>query len=310
MPNASLPRLLILALALGAWLVPSGLAKSAPPRDEPRLDADAARRMLLKLVNEQRRAAGVPTVELDETAGRVGNGHADELAAYNFLSHWNQAGLLPYMRYGFAGGTDYNAENVSRLSGIHPAEKSDRLLVYLKEMHNSMHDEKPPRDGHRQTILNPAHTHVGFGFSVKDEQLALTEEFLSRYVVMDPLPKTLKPGLKFAISGRLLDPMNCQLYTIVIYYEPIPKPMTIAQLNRTYAYSFPAESRQLKPLLTNGAIYSDGTKGEIEIGSGGRFIALVELWKPGPGIYTAAAFITRPGAKKPFPVTNVCIRVE
>lgn len=308
MPNAS--RSLMLILALGVWLVPAGLAKPAPPREESRLDVDTARRTLLKLVNEQRRAAGVQPVELDETASRAGTGHATELAANNFLSHWNQAGLLPYMRYGLAGGTDYNAENVSRLSGMHPAEKGDRLIEYLKEMHNSMHDEKPPRDGHRQTILNPAHTHVGFGVAVEGEELALSEEFLSRYAVMDPLPKTLKPGLKFPLSGRLLDPMNCQLYTIVIYYEPIPKPMTIAQLNRTYAYSFPAESRQLKPVLTNGAIYADGTKGEIETGSGGRFIALVELWKPGPGIYTATAYITRPGAKKPFPVTNVCFRVE
>lgn len=306
----SLPRRLILALALTFGLVPAGLAQPAPPREEPRIDTDAARRILLNLVNDQRRAAGLSPVALDETAGRIGEGHATELARYNFLSHWNQAGLLPYMRYGLAGATDYNAENVSRLSGIHPAETGDRLLAYLKEMHNSMHDEKPPRDGHRQTILNPTHTHVGFGLAVEGEQLALTEEFLSRYVVMDPLPKSLKPGLKFPLSGRLLDPMNCQLYTIVIYFEPIPKPMSIAQLNRTYAYSFPAENRQLKPLLTNGAIYADGSKGEIETGSGGRFIALIELWKPGPGIYTVAAFITKPGAKKPFPVTNVCLRVE
>jgi uncharacterized protein YkwD len=304
----SLPRLLILALALG--LVPAGLAQPAPRREEPRLDTDAARRTLLNLINEQRRVAGAPPVELDDTASRAGVGHATELARDNFLSHWNQAGLLPYMRYSLVGGTDYNAENVSRLSGIHPAEKGDRLIEYLKEMHNSMHDEKPPRDGHRQTILNPAHTHVGFGIAVEGEHLALTEEFLSRYVVMDPPPKSLKPGLKFPLSGRLLDPMKCQLYTIVIYFEPIPKPMTIAQLNRTYAYGFPAESRQLKPVLTNGAIYADGSKGEIETGSGGRFTALLELWKPGPGIYTVVAFITRPGAKKPFPVTNVCFRVD
>jgi uncharacterized protein YkwD len=310
MTKPSVLRAFVLCSALGACLIAGGLAKPVPPKTEARFDAKTARQVLLDLINEQRARAGVPPVALDDTASRVGDGHAAELAENNFLSHWNQAGWLPYMRYGFAGGTDYNAENVSLLSGIHPAERGERLIDYLREMHNSMHDERPPRDGHRKTILNPTHTHVGFGIAADGEQVALSEEFLSRYVTFETLPKTFKRGEKFMLSGWVQEPSACKVYAIMVYYEPFPAPLTIAQLKKKYSYGFPEEERELRPHLDDGSTYSDRTKGEIKLGGNGRFLTQIEFWKPDPGVYTVVVYLTKSRIKNPFPATNVCLRVE
>ena len=40
-----------------------------------------------------------------------------------------------------------------------------------------MMDERPPDDGHRQTILNPLLTHVGIGLAQVGGEFRITEEF-------------------------------------------------------------------------------------------------------------------------------------
>ena len=87
----------------------------------------------------------------------------------------------PYHRYSFAGGTDANAENDSSADYSKPIE-SDELPFAAVRMHIVMHDEVPPNDGHRQTMLTPQHTHVGFGVAWRGLHIRLCEVYVSRYV--------------------------------------------------------------------------------------------------------------------------------
>ena len=50
--------------------------------------------------------------------------------------------------------------------------------------------------GHGANILVPAHTHVGVGIAYRPDlgELRLVQEFVNRYVELDPLPKELPLG--------------------------------------------------------------------------------------------------------------------
>jgi uncharacterized protein YkwD len=306
--HRTIPRLtagvfLFLSFALiGA--APHRAADVSPPMPA----AETLRQELLLLVNGERLNAGLQPVQLDDLANRVGERHARELAEGGYLSHWSRNGWKPYMRYSFAGGTDAMAENVARLSGM-TVSGNPRIREYLREMHISMHDEKPPHDGHRRTILRPEHTHVGFGFAAYGSELRLTEEFLSRYVEMEPPPQTARPKDTVTLKGRILD-AKYVLMNIQTFYEPTPETLSLDWLRRSGSYGLPDTSQILKPLLSDGRMYEDYTKGEISLSSKGRFQAPVKLFMDGPGVYTVVVWIAEKKAQRPFPATNICIAAK
>src|SRR5256886_8160250 len=114
---------------------------------------------LLALVNEERTAAGLTVLKLDELACTVAGQHAIDMAEHAFLSHWGRDGRKPYQRYSFAGGTDAIEENDGAIDHGAPID-AEEITPDLILMHNSMHDEAPPNDGHRKTLLGTQHTHV------------------------------------------------------------------------------------------------------------------------------------------------------
>src|SRR5258705_9253116 len=81
--------------------------------DDPYHDA---REAVVRKINQDRAAAGLSAVELDQLSSQVADAHCQEMAANRYLSHWNLRGLLPYHRYHFAGGRDHVQENLSRMT--------------------------------------------------------------------------------------------------------------------------------------------------------------------------------------------------
>src|SRR4051794_32615235 len=77
-----------------------------------------ARERLLRQVNEDRAAANLSQLKLDELACTVANGHARDMAMGGFLSHWGSDGRKPFHRYGMAGGTAALQENCSSAEDI------------------------------------------------------------------------------------------------------------------------------------------------------------------------------------------------
>ncbi|MBI2818671.1 MAG: CAP domain-containing protein [Acidobacteria bacterium] len=206
------------------------------PSDDPYF---TVRQVVVQKINEDRAAAGLGPVELDSLSSQVGDQHCQEMASNGYLSHWNLRGLLPYHRYHIAGGRDQVQENLSRMTifSTRPNPFStapEDVLVNLLKAHQRFVDEKPPLDGHRKNVLDPAHTHVGIGLGVVGENFTMAEEFLNRYVELEPLPEIL-PRRSTEIKGLVLN-KEFGPYYCVLFYEGWPQARTVDELNRTYAY--------------------------------------------------------------------------
>jgi uncharacterized protein YkwD len=268
-------------------------------------DVPYARDELLELLNEERRHAGLSTLEMDPLACKVAAEHARDLATGDFLSHWGSDGRKPYHRYSFAGGTDASQENLASATSVQSIAIPG-IVNDLREMHQAMLAEVPPRDGHRKTILDPYHTHVGFGIALRGRNLKLDELYLARYLRLAPFKNSAKPKSTVLLSGRLLSPQYF-LNNVDVFYEPLPTPPTFDWLHTPRSVSLPDEHRTLRPKAPPGAIYTDGTTGDFELTDEGTFKVRVEMFRNEPGIYTALFWIRRVPADKAFPGAEVCI---
>src|SRR5215831_845421 len=265
-----------------------------------------ARERLLKQVNTERLAAGLGALQLDDLASTVATRHAHEMVEEGFLSHWGLDGSTPYQRYSFAGGTEAIQENCSAAENI---ESISPLLIFddLRDMHQSMIDEAPPHDGHRKTILDPFHTHVGFGAALKGHSLRLDEIYLARYAKLEPAVTEAKPGDTITVSGKLLNPSHF-VTEIDVFYEPPFKPPDISWLRVTRSVYYPDDVKRLRPRLGGDYRYLDGSSGDFDWDRTGRFHVRVKLSRPDPGIYTIVFMIRRVRTEKGFPGAEVCVR--
>jgi len=267
-------------------------------------DLPAARELLLNLINADRLKAGLSQLQLDNLANKVATAHAQEMAMGQFLSHWGSDGRKHYHRFAFAGGTDAVQENASAATNIQSLTP-EGILEDLRDMHASMMAEVPPRDGHRKTILDPFHTHVGFGLGFNGYNLRLVELFLARYVLLDPVPKEAKPDSIVAVQGRMINASHF-LNEVDVFFEPLPAPPEIDWLRAPRAVSLPDDYTALRPRALPGTKYSDGKLGDFDWVRGGKFRAPAKLNK-GPGIYTIVLFVRRVPSDRGFPGALVCI---
>ncbi len=270
-------------------------------------DVLLAREQLLRMVNEERSQAGLNKLELDDLACNVAREHALDMAKGEFLSHWGSDGRKPYHRYSFAGGTDAVQENASSADNIQSLAPTG-VLKDLHDMHLSMLNEKPPNDGHRRTILFPVHTHVGFGIALQGFHLRLAELYVAKYVRVDPIPQRVKPKQSVLFSGRVLNPEN-ELAGVDVYYEPLPTPPQIEWLRVARSYGMPDERESFQPRLPSGLLYTDGTKGEIEMLAGRNFRVRIPLSRI-PGINTIMVWLSKGENGVPFPASQICVLVE
>lgn len=126
-------------------------------------DVDQLKRKLLERINNDRRQAGLRPVLLCERLSEAADLHCLEMLAEGYTSHWNRAGLKPYMRYSLSGLTDHTAENISGVMSTSFDTSTDSVERELLERHQDFMAEEAPLDWHRQTVLDRAHTHVGIG---------------------------------------------------------------------------------------------------------------------------------------------------
>lgn len=286
----------------------AAMPRIVPASAIPSPEFPAMTSQLLNLVNAERAAVGATSLKLDSLACSVAEKHSVEMARNDFLSHWGLDGRKPYHRYSFAGGVEAIQENDGAINTSLPIA-SDDVPIHLTTLHKSMHDEVPPDDGHRKTILNPVHTHVGFGYADYGFCVRLCELYVARYVAIDPYAVTASPRDKIVLRGRLLEP-TYSLEGIDVFYEPLPSPPDRAWFRILRPYGLPHERESLRPKLGPTYFYEDGSKGSIELKGGGRFRVPFRLSRKEPGIYTAVVWIARSAKDEPFPATQICVRAE
>jgi uncharacterized protein YkwD len=263
---------------------------------------------LLEMINEERAVAKVQPLVMDELATQVATKHAIDMATAEYASHWGRDGLKPYHRYSFAGGTHATQENISAADNTWSTKAKD-LKQDTAYLHVRLYQEKPPYDWHRQTILAPQHTHVGFGLAVEQLRLRMVELFVAKYVDVTPLGRQAKPGSQVSFAAKMLKP-DYALSHIEVFYEPLPKEPELSWLRQPRPYTFPSEAKVLQPKPPPPFFYADGSRGVIDVFPDGRFATPVTFSKEQPGIYTIVAWITTPRSQKAFPATEVCIRTE
>lgn len=229
------------------------------------------------------------------------------MARGKFLSHWGSDGRKPYHRYGDAEGFDAVQENVSGTSNIE-SSSAKYVGITLAQMHTKMYAEVYPNDGHRQTILAPQHTHVGFGIASADRDLRLVELYVGKYIHLEPYPRRAKPNETVQLRGRLLN-RGYKLQYAEVFFEPRPAPPNIDWLRTPRRYSLPDDFKRVRPFLSDRGEYADGGRGEMQVDRDGRFRLPVKMYKRVPGIYTVVIWLGSNDGRHQFESTNICIRV-
>lgn len=287
---------MLLGILLASGLMLSGGEVREAPRE--------LKLRLVEVINADRKAAGLDPVEYSDELSKAADAHCREMLQEDYVSHWNRDGWKPYLRYASAGIGDATSENIHSTWSTHfdPAQ----VWSYLMDGHAAFMVEKPPYDGHRRSILNGQHTHVGIGVAFNSQGMRLIELFGGRYAELEPLPVRARLKDSLMLRGRLLRPGD-KVYGIEVYYEPLPQPMGRKQLQATLSYSLPAE-KKLEGRRLTGALYSDGTAGTVT-NEGSRFSLSVSFWKRQPGVYTLAVWID-PGGKRAFLGATTSVIVE
>jgi len=261
------------------------------------LDQDAARQYMVKIINRDRQSVGAPPVVLDlGLATKIGQMHSDEMAVNGYLSHWTMDGRKPDQRYSDQGGRDAVAENAfANLEGTAAEDSANprKLELHssqvfhryeLDNIEGDFFNEKPPNDGHRVNIIDPSHTSVGLGLSFASMfgagiRTACAQEFVTKHGEFGEIPKAVVAGNKFVLTGTLKPGVH--INRVDLRWEELPKPMSVAELNKTSSYEIPDKvlasyfpsPDQLAPSI-NVTSTADGDQFSVEISS-------EKDWQPG-----------------------------
>jgi uncharacterized protein YkwD len=278
-----------------AALVPTRAAPAPTPQTpttlattSPGLDVPSLQRLMLDLINADRQANGLTTVEWDDSAAQAAQLHAEDMAAQGYFSHWNTQGWGPDVRYGLAGGTDVIRENVaaqwSRYNDGRPAPIGDWRDVIRDAQVGLMNSP-----GHRANILDPHHTHVGVGiaYNAATGEARIAQEFINRYIALTPVNAPINGEV--AISGTLLRGARQPLINVA--FEPLPTPLTPDDLNNRMPKTYRSPAKTI-----------DAVRPDVQ---GERFEARVPVGQNGPGLYHIRIWVDIGG--EDVPAANVIV---
>ena len=207
-------------------------------------DYSALANFTLNLINADRGSAGLGPVSLSDVPS--GQQHADSLAYYGTMGHWDEQGYKPYMRYTLLGGTGYVAENVA-MGYCTDSPASDTAIFpeqcSVQTMENGMNgseyqmmnnDGSCCNNGHRENILSPLHSYVSIGVAYNSTTRAvyLVEDFEDSYIASESLHLsggvvTFSGSTAQDVSGWTGGSSGAE---IAVYYDPTPANIPVGEL--------------------------------------------------------------------------------
>ncbi|MGQ9782001.1 MAG: CAP domain-containing protein [Nitrososphaeria archaeon] len=203
---------------------------------------------VLELINDDRADFKLSPVMLGNNS--AAQRHADDLLKLDCLSHWGSNGMKPYMRYTILGGKNYVEENVAAVfifnNSTTPSTEEIKLMFEDLE-YRMMYNDSASNWGHRNNILDPSHTHVNIGVSYSYHAVIVVQDFenvLVDWQIFDAR------NTKVTLKGRLL--ANLQPYLILVYYDPLPEPLTADQLRQPPYNSGYSMGDKLGAILNRG----------------------------------------------------------
>jgi len=268
-----------------------------------------AKARVFERLNRERQAAGAAPVAYDLLGASVGDAFCLDAATARTSGHWDAAGRPPYLRWALAGGVDYEAENVSTLTRTGADVDESEVPRLLLDAHGQMMAERPPDDGHRRTVLDPAWTHVGIGAAVVGGEFRMVEEFSRRVALWVEVPRSPVPaGARAPFAVKL--PPDWALAAIEVGFEPAPRPMSREEIRRRASYKYPASSQRFLARIPVNTQYADGSRGEVGLVRG---VARVDIpLLSGPGNYYVFVFAA-PGSaegRSLSPLTAALIQAD
>ncbi len=214
----------------------------SPPIIQPESPAtynpDALAQQMLILINQSRADNNLSPVAWDTTATLAGQRHAEDMAQFNYFSHWNRDGLGPDHRYSLIGGQHVAMENLHAFAYTYDDGRAAPIENWPEVIQNA-HTGLMNSPGHRANILDSAHTHVGIGMAYNPQtgQFRLAQEFTNQYTRLDePLARQVGPDGSILVRGQFVgaDLSNALLQ---LAYEPFPQPLSLDELAQTNTYT-------------------------------------------------------------------------
>lgn len=219
--------------------VPSATAtKVAAMPDIPSLQP-----LLLDLINQDRRAAGLEILEWDQAAATTAIIQSQEMARYGYLSYWNLDGQGPDLRFYTNGGS----ENVFE-SSYHKQISYDLIPLAAQDWETlvrNVYTEYANTPSFREAAMHPALTHAGIGLAYDPSTgwLTLTHDFIGKYISINLLPKAVTIGTEIDLVGKVED-SNIQSVAVELKYEAVPSPKDLAALSTDGDFVSAAETFQ------------------------------------------------------------------
>jgi uncharacterized protein YkwD len=145
------------------------------------------------LINEERKAKGLPALSNDDRLAAVARAHSIDMAQYDYFAHDNLKGQGPSGRAELAGyicrkdyGTHYTegiAENIFQ-TWLYSSTTNFYLVIPVRDYMSSEEltvqvvDGWMASPGHRDNILDGDYDREGIGIAVsKDEKVYITQNF-------------------------------------------------------------------------------------------------------------------------------------
>jgi hypothetical protein len=228
-------------------------------------------------------------VAWDDAAARVADAFCRRQVEERSRGHYLMDGLPPYARTGFAGIFGLQSEN--SVSWITTArEFSEPAMKLAMDGQEQMMAEKPPLDGHRQTILDPEATHVGVGWAMEHGRFQLAEEFLVRR--LERLSMALPDRRHAAVRFEGKPAAGERLRFVVVAREREPAPISREEANAKTSYSYPPGYVAYIPegatLMRVAGLANDD---RLRISDGREFSFLFNADRP--GLYTLTFYVAR-----------------
>ena len=204
------------------------------------------REYALQLINIDRVNHGVnPVVLGTNPAAQM---HAQDMLEHDYFGHWWINGMKPYMVYSVTGGSSYVAENAATDGWTlrRWREKDcDSFLVRcvvpkpkeaIEELHWSMmYDDADSDWGHRDNILDEGHRAVNIGIAFNNRRVTFIQHFEGGDVEALEPPSLAKDGTFTLTFLKVQSGLDIGRVAS-IYYDPLPVPMTAAQIDSLDSY--------------------------------------------------------------------------
>jgi uncharacterized protein YkwD len=156
---------------------PSGSAAATASASTPASQDGTAAAQVLALINQARSAAGLPALVITSGLQASSSAHNLRMAGGCGLSH-QCPGEPAIGDRETAAGVHWTAAGENIGEGGPVADTSAAIAQMATGITQSMLNEKPPNDGHRQNILSSTFTHIGIAvYRMSSGTVWLTQDF-------------------------------------------------------------------------------------------------------------------------------------